>query len=245
VDDMNIAAKQPGKQSLHERIMADVKGRILSGEWAPGHRIPFEHELTAQYECSRMTVNKVLTQLARAGLIERRRKSGSFVLRPHSRSAVLDIRDIMTEVQALGLPYRFEITRRLRRQAGRADLELLRLARPTDVLALTCRHFAGAQPFCFEERLINLDVVPEAVDEPFAELAPGPWLVDRVPWSAAEHRIHAVGAKSAAAAALGIAPATPCLVVERSTWSDERPVTHVRLTYPGDGHELIARFAPA
>jgi GntR family histidine utilization transcriptional repressor len=242
---MNVAAKRPGAPSLHQRIMADVRGRILSGEWPPGHRIPFEHELTARYNCSRMTVNKVLTQLASAGLIERRRKSGSFVLRPHSQSAVLEIRDIMAEVQALGLSYRFEITKRVMRRAGRMDLELLRLVRPTKVLALTCRHFAGAQPFCLEERLINLDVVPEAVDEPFAELAPGPWLVERVPWSAAEHRIQAVAASPSVATALGIASTTPCLTVERSTWSDERPVTHVRLTYPGEGHELIARFAPA
>lgn len=242
---MNTGAKQqPGTQSLHQRIMTDVRGRILSGEWPPGHRIPFEHELTAQYNCSRMTVNKALTQLARAGLIERRRKSGSFVLRPQSRSAVLEIRDIMMEVQALGLPYRFEITRRIERQARRADLELLRQARPIAVLALTCRHFAGVQPFCFEERLINLEVVPEVVDEPFAELSPGPWLVERVPWSAAEHRIHAAGANRAAAAALDIDERTPCLIVERRTWSDEQPVTHVRLTYPGDGHELVARFAP-
>ena len=52
----------------------------MSGEWAPGHRIPFEHELATEYGCSRMTVNKALSQLARAGLIERRRRSGSFVL---------------------------------------------------------------------------------------------------------------------------------------------------------------------
>ena len=117
---MNVLSKEPGPPSLHQRIMADVRGRIISGEWPPGHRIPFEHELAARYNCSRMTVNKVLTQLARVGLIERRRKSGSFVLRPHSQSAVLEIRDIMTEVQALGLPYRFEITKRIRRRAGRA-----------------------------------------------------------------------------------------------------------------------------
>ena len=242
---MNLAAKEPGTQSLHERIMADVRGRILSGEWPPGHRIPFEHELTEQYDCSRMTVNKALTQLARAGLIERRRRTGSFVRRPHSQSAVLEIRDIMTEVQALGLAYRFEIRKRTQRQAGRADLERLRLTRPAPVLELACIHFAGAQPFCFEPRLINLGVAPEAMDEPFLERAPGPWLVDRVPWSAAEHKIRAVGSGPAASAALGIEEGAPCLMVERSTWRDEQPVTHVRLTYPGDGHELVARFAPA
>src|SRR5690606_12709385 len=84
--------------SLHQRILTDIQDRILSGEWPPGHRIPFEHELTAQYRCSRMTVSKVLTQLASARMIERRRKAGSFVSRPHSQSAVLEIPDIKTEV---------------------------------------------------------------------------------------------------------------------------------------------------
>ncbi|UVK57341.1 histidine utilization repressor (plasmid) [Mesorhizobium sp. AR02] len=243
---MNIAAgEQSETRSLHRRIMTDVEGRILSGEWPPGYRIPFEHELTAYYSCSRMTVSKALSQLARAGLIERRRKTGSFVRRPHSQSAVLEIRDIMTEVHALGLPYRFEVVRRDKRRAGRIDVERLRLTEPTLVLELACRHFAGMQPFCYEERLINLQAVPEAVEEPFTELAPGAWLVNRVPWSDAEHRIQAIGATSRAAAALGVTEATPCLVIERRTWSAEQPVTHVRLTYPGDGHELVARFAPA
>ena len=235
----------PDTRSLHQRILSDVEGRILSGDWPPGHRIPFEHELTAQYGCSRMTVSKVLNQLARAGLIERRRRSGSFVLRPHSQSAVLEIRDIMTEVQALGLVYRFEVVKRVKRRSTPSDLDRLHLDRSARVLDLACLHFAGKQPFCHEERLINLDAVPEADAETFAERAPGPWLVERVPWSTAEHRIQAIGANPATAAALGIAKATPCLLIERRTWSAERAITHVRLTYPGDGHELVAYFAPS
>ncbi|WP_296253579.1 GntR family transcriptional regulator, partial [uncultured Stenotrophomonas sp.] len=50
--------------TLNHRIRSDIEGRILSGEWEPGFRIPFEHELMEQYGCSRMTVNKVLTALA-------------------------------------------------------------------------------------------------------------------------------------------------------------------------------------
>ncbi|MGO4842794.1 GntR family transcriptional regulator, partial [Rhizobiaceae sp. 2RAB30] len=96
-------------QSLHQRILNDIRDRILSGEWPPGFRIPFEHELTAEYGCSRMTVNKALSQLAKAGLIERRRRSGSFVTRPRSQAAVLEIHDIRIEVEALGLPYRYEL----------------------------------------------------------------------------------------------------------------------------------------
>src|SRR5690606_15257372 len=99
--------------SLHERILRDVEGKILSGEWPPGFRIPFEHELTTEYACSRMTVNKALSELVKRGLIERRRRSGSFVTRPHAQSAVLEIHDIQREVQELGLAYRLEVRSRI------------------------------------------------------------------------------------------------------------------------------------
>ena len=243
---MSEAANQDGEApSLHQRILSDISEKILSGAWAPGHRIPFEHELTAEYNCSRMTVNKALSQLAKAGLIERRRRSGSFVRRPQSQAAILEIHDIRIEVEALGLPYRYERMARHERRSRPQDRSLLGLASPEPVMALECRHFAGKRPFCREERLISLAAVPEAADEDFQSSAPGPWLVARVPWNAAEHRIRATAADKSIAAALDIAIGAPCLVVERRTWSAERPVTHVRFTYAADSHALVARFTPS
>lgn len=233
-----------GGGSLHRRILADIEARILSGEWPPGWRIPFEHELTAQYGCSRMTVSKALTQLAGAGLIERRRKAGSFVIRPHSQSAVLEIPDVKAEVTALGLPYRFAIVARSKRRATRADRARFAVGANERILALTCRHDAAQRPFCLEDRLISLSAAPDAGDEPFIGLSPGAWLVQRVPWTRAEHRISAAAARGEIARALSVAEGTPCLVVERRTWSGEAPVTRVRMTYPGEAHELVARFTP-
>lgn len=234
-----------GPLSLHQRILSDISERILSGAWAPGHRIPFEHELSAQYDCSRMTVNKALSQLAKAGLIERRRRSGSFVRRPQSQAAVLEIHDIRIEVEALGLPYRYERAVRHIRRGSTEDRDLLGLDAAGPVLALECRHFAGARPFAHEARLINLAAVAAAADEAFLDTAPGPWLIGCVPWSAAEHRIRAVAADTHIAAALDIEAGAPCLVVERRTWSAERPVTQVRFTYAAESHMLVARFTPS
>src|SRR5688572_20589347 len=112
------AADMDGKGALYQRILTDIRGRILSGEWQPGHRIPFEHELAVEYDCSRMTVNKAMSELARTGLIERRRRSGSFVRRPRSQAAILEIHDIRAEVEALGLPYRYELVSRAVREAS-------------------------------------------------------------------------------------------------------------------------------
>jgi len=231
--------------SLHRRILADLEARILSGEWPPGHRVPFEHELMVAYACSRMTVSKVLTQLARAGLVARRRKAGTFVARPHSQAAVLEIHDIRAEATALGLPYRFEIAARRQRKSNQSDRLRIDLAKPGALLDVTCRHFAGSEPFCLEQRLINLAAAPEAAMEAFEEQSPGAWLVQRVPWTAAENRIRATGADGPTASSLCIEERAPCLVIERRTWRAELPVTYVKLTYPADAHELVARFAPS
>ena len=235
----------PPPPSLHSQILSDIERRILSGEWPPGHRIPFEHELTQHYGCSRMTVSKALTQLANAGLIERRRKAGSFVTRPHGQSAVLEIADVGAEVAALGRPYAFTILSRQKRRASRADRLRIGVEADDQVLALLCRHDAAGRPFCLEDRLISLSAVPDAGAEAFSAQAPGAWLVSRVPWTSAEHRIGAAGASAYVAGALELAEGAPLLVVERSTWLAEQPVTQVRLVYPAGAHELVARFTPA
>ena len=39
---MSAASSTPESDlSLHQRIVNDIEGRILSGEWPPGKRIPF------------------------------------------------------------------------------------------------------------------------------------------------------------------------------------------------------------
>lgn len=231
--------------SLSQRILDDITDRIVSGDWPPGHRIPFEHELAAEYGCSRMTVNKALTQLARTGLIERRRRAGSVVAQPRGQSAILEIHDVRAEVQALGRPYRYELNARRLRRATAADRGRLDVPVGSAVLELSCRHFAGRQPFCLEERMIGLSTVPQAAGESFTDVAPGPWLIAQVPWSAAEHTIRATGADPATAAALDVAIASPCLVIERRTWSADKPVTFVLLTYAAGSHALVARFTPS
>ncbi|MEB2845476.1 histidine utilization repressor [Rhizobiales bacterium RZME27] len=230
--------------TLHQRILGDIEARIVSGEWPPGHRIPFEVDLAADYNCSRMTANKVLTQLAKSGLIERRKKSGSFVAQPRAQSAVLAIAEIEAEVQSLRLSYSHIVHARSKRRANAADKQRLELSEAASVLDITCIHQAGAAPFCLEERLISLATVPEAEAETFDTVSPGTWLLKRVPWSAAENRISAVSAGASVAILLDIEKGTACLVIERRTWSPAGPVTSVRLTYPGDRHALVAKFAP-
>ncbi|MAC80270.1 MAG: histidine utilization repressor [Rhodobacteraceae bacterium] len=232
-------------ETFHQRILKDLEGKIVSGEWPPGHRLPFEVDLAKAYGCSRMTVNKVMTQLVQGGLIERRKRSGSFVLQPKVSSAVLEIPDVEQDVERQGLPYSYTLDHQVQRKATDADMRDMDLSGPAPILAITCTHFAGHRPYCHEERLINLTAVPDALDTDFKVTAPGQWLLRQVPWSTAEHRIGAINADSDLAKTLQVPQNAACLTLERRTWSDNGPVTYVRLVYPGDRQSLVARFQPA
>jgi GntR family histidine utilization transcriptional repressor len=148
-------------------------------------------------------------------------------------------------VASLGLPYGYRRLVRETRRATAADRARLNLPRGASVLHLVCLHSAGPGPFCLEDRLISLAAVPAAAEESFAARAPGPWLIEQVPWSAAEHVVRAVGADGRTAELLAVAPGFPCLVVERRTSAGGDAVTAVTLTYRGDRHALTAAFTPA
>src|SRR5689334_23788038 len=142
------------KPTLYKQIRHDIERRILTGEWPPGYRIPFEHQLMTRYGCSRMTVNKALSELAQADLIERRRRAGSFVRRPQHLSAVLKIADIRAEITALGRSYGYELMGRKLRAATATDRDRLGVKKAGKVVAITCRHSADNVPFAMEDRLI-------------------------------------------------------------------------------------------
>jgi len=237
-----VAANPP--MTLNQRIRSDIEAKILSGQWPPGFRIPYEHELMAQYGCARMTVNKVLSALADAGLIERRRRAGSFVARPHIQSAVLQIPDLPSEVAARGEAYAYELLTKRRRRASRRDADVSGMPQGELLVDVRCRHLANGRPLAVEERLISLVAVPEAQDAPFDTRPPGSWLLDHVPWTEAEHRLSAISAEAPVAALLEVPEGAACLCVERRTWRAGITITFVRQLFPGDAYNLVARFGP-
>ncbi|MET8898010.1 GntR family transcriptional regulator [Streptomyces albogriseolus] len=61
------------------RIRSELEQQIRSGQLPPGSRLPTEAELQEQYSIGRATAQRVLTELAQAGLVERHRRRGTFV----------------------------------------------------------------------------------------------------------------------------------------------------------------------
>lgn len=229
--------------TLHQKILGDLEKKICSGRWPPGHRIPFEHELMETYDCSRMTVSKALSTLAKRGLIRRQRRVGSFVAEPTRHAAILEIPDIQSDIERRNLAYRLKLLSRKEREPRTArEAELAAGGR---LLELRCMHFEVEVPHALEERLISLVAVPAAADIDFSQVSPGTWLLSHVPWNEAQHTITAISAPAKLARALQIPTNAACLSLERRTWKRGQLITDVRQVFPGERLSLTARFRPS
>lgn len=225
-------------------VKGAILGRIRAGALAPGDMVPGEAALAGEFGCARVTVNRALRELAEAGVVERRRKAGTRVLAATPRDASVEIPSVRGGIEAAGEAYRYELLARRIAAPPRAVAAALGLAAGARALHLRCRHWAGESVHQFEERWINLEVVPSAREADFTAAGPNDWLIRAMPLSRVEHVLSAANASAAEAGLLEIAEGAAVFVVERRTWIDGRAITRARLMHPGATHRLVAHTQP-
>lgn len=72
----------PESGALSERIIAGISDAVVSGELAPGDRLPPERELAEQFGVSRTVVRDAVKTLSGRGILRARRGAGTFVAAP-------------------------------------------------------------------------------------------------------------------------------------------------------------------
>lgn len=80
---------QPIYRQLHERIL----GLILKGSIKEGEPVPSVRQVAADYQINHLTVAKAYQELVDAGLVEKRRGLGMFVLPGARQKAIASERD--------------------------------------------------------------------------------------------------------------------------------------------------------
>ncbi len=217
-----------------QSIQAEVIRRITERIWQPGELIPGEVELAEEFGCARATVNRALRELAGAGLLERRRKAGTRVALNPVRKATLDIPITRLEVERRGAAHRHALLERKRTAPPLLIHSRLGLPGDADMLHLRALHFADNHPFLYEDRWINLTVVPEILDVDFDNISANEGLVRNAPFSTGDISFSAANATKREAELLGTQEGTAVFVIDRITWMGPRPITSVRLAYaPG------------
>lgn len=70
-----FAADRP----IYLQLMEHIQQKIISGEYAPGERLPSVRELAAEAAVNPNTMQKAMTELERAGLVFAQRTSGRYI----------------------------------------------------------------------------------------------------------------------------------------------------------------------
>jgi GntR family transcriptional regulator, transcriptional repressor for pyruvate dehydrogenase complex len=68
------------RPKLSESVVSAIRGQVLSGEFAPGQKLPTESQLTETFGVSRTVVREAIATLAADGLVEARQGAGVFVI---------------------------------------------------------------------------------------------------------------------------------------------------------------------
>lgn len=71
-----------GEVPLYERVRQAIAASIADGTYAAGDKLPSETRLADELGINRLTVRRAIEELARAGIVESRQGSGTFVSAP-------------------------------------------------------------------------------------------------------------------------------------------------------------------
>lgn len=223
-----------------EEIRAEVLRRIRLRDWPPGALIPGEEALAEEFGVARATVNRALTALAEAGVIERKKRAGTRVAELPVRRARLEIPVIRLDVLGRGLPYDFKLLADRLAPAPVPVTARLGLPEGTTMRYLETLHLAGGRPFVLETRWLNSAVLPAPAPD-FATVSVNEWLVTHVSLVSGDIAFTAEPASPREAEVMGVAPGAALLVAERTTQGMGGPVTWVRLAH-APGHRVGMTF---
>ena len=130
-----------GRGRIADRIVDDLKERILSGEMPNGWRLPAERELADQYGVSGATVREAVRVLATMGLVSVHHGSGTFVTAESDTMIGMSIASVV-RLEGLGATEVLGVLGALNRHAAKlaaveaTDAEIASLHEAADKLAV-------------------------------------------------------------------------------------------------------------
>lgn len=223
-------------------IFAQIKqyiiAKIEAGTWQEDDKVPSENQLASQFNCSRMTARRAVTELVEQGILERTQGLGTFVSGLKSQSSLLTIRNIADEIKERGHGYSVHQLALTQIDAAASIANALDLELGSPVFYSVLVHCEQGLPLQLEQRFVNPKLVPDYLLQDFSQQTPHEYLSKIAPLTEAKHTIEAIAANSQFQQQLQIEANEPCLQVLRRTWSRQGVVSFARLIHPGSRFRL-------
>ncbi|MFK5978238.1 MAG: GntR family transcriptional regulator [Rhizobiaceae bacterium] len=219
------------KLNSWHHVHEDIQQRILDRRLLPGQKLPKDDILAKQYGCARTTVQRAMRELAESGAVDRRRKGGTRITQNPVTRAQVEIPITRLDIEERGCSHGYQL---VSSEIERLPFEIasrFELLEQQDMLNVRALHFADKRPYIFEDRWISTQTVPEILDVNFGVENANEWLIRNRPYSRCDIRIFAIKANDEEAQLLQTEPAEALLVIERTTWIENRPITSVRAVH--------------
>jgi GntR family transcriptional regulator len=230
------APVKPGRGPAHAQIELALEAAIERGRLSPGARLPAERQLAERYGVSRMTLRQALGALEQRGRLVRHkgRYGGTFVA--EAKLELAGTSALSDQLRGLGLAAGARVLAACERDAEPDEAELGKR-----VYSIERVRLANGEPVALERGAYSVEAFPGMLDGPLEgslyDLIRARY--DDVPVRAHE-RLEPALARPHEAAALGIEPGAPVMLVERTAYSATgRPVEHSRDVFRGDRTRVV------
>ena len=240
---------QPKYQEIADRL----REQIGAGALEPGHRLPSEPDLAAEYDASRNTVRLAIALLINQGLVVSRQGLGTFVVEPaRPFSALLaripappDERHASQGLPVVSPAAGEPAMSRLIVETGPASpsvAEKLALAAGDPVVIRRSEHFIGDLPWQLINSYYPSDIAKGTALEQAGEIKSGSVALLAELGHQQLGFVDEIGARMPNAREFGffrLASGTPVVVVNRTAYDASRPIRLTRYIYRADRVRLL------
>ncbi|MFF8973630.1 GntR family transcriptional regulator [Streptomyces sp. NPDC014995] len=232
---------------LYVQIRREIEAKIRTGDLPPGARLPTEMDLSGQYGVSRATAQRVLNDLAQAGLAVRRRRHGTFVADVMRQINLLGF--VTPATAAKGAPGRHDVVSARVVRAADAILALPGASADTAVVELVRRKLdVREEPQSVERHVVLFAAAPDVLNENLEDLVTLPYLQRKgVPIDAIRLYLDPVTLDEHDAELLQSEIGTPALMRRRELRTDDGSTVEVvtTLVRPGTAEFFLELPVPA
>lgn len=226
----------------YKNIQNYILNGIASGEFPNGTQIPTEHELSNQFNVSRMTVNKAITELSLQKVLIRIAGKGTFVAQQKAQSSSIHVVDIAMEIQNRGNVHSAKLLEKKMIPANESIALALGIYVGTQVVFCHLIHYENGVPILMEQRYVNATLAPHFYEQDFTLITPSSFLLANYALSEMEHTVDAIAATDSIAKYLQLSLGDPCLYICRRTWCEKELISFAQFTAAGSRYKLYSRI---
>ena len=215
-------------------VRDEIRARIQNRTYVAGDKLPRDEDIALELGCARTTVHRAMQDLSQIGLVERKRKGGTQVRTDPVTRATFDIPITRCEVEQRGSKYGYQLISRTLENSPLPVMARFGIQQPVKMLHIKALHLADTRPYIFEDRWVDTRSTPNILNFDLNLESANEWLVRNKPYSRVDVRFYAMNAEGESAEHLATNAGNALLVIERTTWIGQDPITSVQaVTAPG------------